>query len=155
MFDQDRFMEHGLTEGAKHFRRLDVALKRGESPPPETLQFLADAGRAIANGENPKKALKLEKKKGNKMDGLRVCRRIILVKLVCRLMDDFHLTKAEAIYKIASLLADKPGHSLDSIERHYDTYHVLARESNRVEKPFANLFSPLETLFAPMETPKI
>ena len=148
MFDRDRFLEHGLTEGEKHFRRLADALERGESPPAETLQFLANAGKEIANGANPKKALKLEKQKGNKTDAARVWRRIRLVQAICLLMDDFHLTKAEAIDKTAAALADIPGYSWDSLERHYDAFHTLARESNRAEKLFADFI-------ARQETPKI
>lgn len=148
MFDIARFREYGLTEGEKHFRRLADAIECGESPPAETLQFLANAGRRIANGENPKKALKLEKRKGNKMDGSRVWRRIRLVQAICLLIDDFHLTKAEAIDKTAAALADIPGYSRDSLERHYDAFHGLARESNRAEKLFADFL-------ARQETPKI
>lgn len=46
-FDLEKFREHGLTEGEKHFRRLANAVEKGEQPPADTLQFLAKAGREI------------------------------------------------------------------------------------------------------------
>ena len=89
-FDIERFTEHGLTEGEKHLRRLVNAIARGESPPADTLQFLAGAGREVLDGANPKKALSLEKTKGNKIDGFRVIHRIELVRVICLLMDVHH-----------------------------------------------------------------
>ena len=46
-FDLEKFREHGLTEGEKHFRRLANAVETGQQPPADTLQFLAKAGREI------------------------------------------------------------------------------------------------------------
>lgn len=147
-FDLEGFREHGLTEGEKHLRRLADAVERGESPPADTLLFLASAARKILGGANPKKALKLEKNRGNKTDGFRVIRRIELVRFICWLMDERGSTKADAIGKIAGALADVPGYSIDSLERHYDAHHKLARESNRAEKLFVDFI-------ARQQTPKI
>jgi hypothetical protein len=136
-FDLERFMEFGLTEGEKHFQRLVNAVDRGESPPADTLQFLAQAGRDILNGSNPKKALRLEKPQGRKKDdGLTVCRRIRLAQVLCGLMDDHGFTKEQAIDRVADVMTGRKGFSRDSIERHYDDYQRLARESNAAERKF-------------------
>jgi len=144
-FDLERFMEFGLTEGEKHFQRLANAVDRGESPPADTLQFLAQAGREILNHASPQKALKLEKPKGRKKDdGLTVCKRIMLVQVLCGLMDDHGFTKEQAVDRVAEFMSSKRGFSRDSIERHYDAHQRLARESNRVERQFNEFLERLE-----------
>ncbi len=136
-FDIERFREFGLTEGEKHFQRLVNAVDRGESPPADTLQFLAKAGREILNHGSPKKALQLEKPQGRKKDdGLIVYKRMRLVQVLCGLMDDHGRTKEQAIDRVADVLSGLKGYSRDSIERHYDTYQRLARESNQAEGQF-------------------
>ncbi len=136
-FDVERFREFGLTDGEKHFQRLANAVERGELPPADTLQFLAQAGREILNQVNPKKALKLEKPQGRKKDsGLIVCRRIMLVQIICGLMDEHGFTKEQAIDRLTDIMAGKKGFSRDSIERHYDAYQRLARENNATERKF-------------------
>lgn len=133
-FDAEMFLEHGLTEGEKHFRRLVKAIERGEQPPAETLQFLANAGQRILDGDDPKSALQLKKKQGNKHDGFKVFRRIEIVGLICSLMDEKHLTKNKAIQLVADFMAGKKGYSIDSLERFYDEFHRSARKMNRANK---------------------
>ncbi len=142
-FDMERFREFGLTEGEKHFRRLVKAVEHGEQPPAETLQFLADAGRKILAGGNPKKHLKLEKPRGNKKtDGFTVIKRIELVRIACLLMDERGLSKQQALERIAGALSGVKGYSFDSIERYYDSYQRLARETNAAEKIYESLSDP-------------
>ena len=134
-FDIERFLEHGLTEGEKHFQRLANAVEKGEQPPADTLQFLAKAGREILDGANPKKALKLEKPKGNKkLSGLTIHKRIELVRAICVAVDEMGFTKERAIGKAAELLTDVRGYSFDSIERYYDEHQKLARDCTRAER---------------------
>ena len=144
-FDIERFMEFGLTEGEKHFQRLANAVDRGEPPPADTLQFLAHAAGDILNHGSPQKALKLEKPKGRKKDdGLTVCKRIMLVQVLCGLMDDHGFAKEKAIDRVAELMSGKRGFSRDSIERHYDAYQRLARESNQAERQFNEFLERME-----------
>jgi hypothetical protein len=73
-FDLQKIREHGLNEGGKHFYRLRQAMAQGQPPLVDTLQFLNDAGARILVGNDPKKALRLEKTQGRKKDhGLIVC----------------------------------------------------------------------------------
>lgn len=134
-FDMEGFLEHRLTEGEKHFRRLANAVEKGEQPPADTLQFLAKAGREILGGANPKKALRLEKPKGNKkLHGFTILKRIELVQALCAMVDEMGYTKERAIERVAELLTGVRGYSFDSIERYYDEYQKLARESTRAER---------------------
>lgn len=141
-FDRERFMEHGLTVGEKHLRRLAVAVERGEVPPLETLQFLAQAGRKILEGASPQGALELNKPKGNKKaDGWRVWRRIDIVRCICMLMDDHGFTLDAAISRIAIAMRGTPGYSPKSLERFYLAYHELARDTNRANRAFADFMA--------------
>lgn len=145
-FDFDKFHEFDLTEGEKHFRRLAQANERGEPPPADTLNFMARAGREILSGANPRKALKLERPKGNnKMDSFEAIKRIKIVQVISGLMDEYDFSKDEAIKRVAETCSGKKGYSSSSIKRCYDTYQRLARETNAAEKKFADLINRQQT----------
>lgn len=140
-FDFEKLMEFGLTEGEKHFQRLVKSEESGESPPIETLRFLAGAGRKILAGENPKKALKLEKTRGRKKDdGLAFSYKLMAVQVICGLMDEHNFTKEQALDRLAALLSEVKGYSRHSLEDHYDAYHRMARDSNKLKQVESVIF---------------
>jgi hypothetical protein len=54
------------TEGEKHLRSFISAANSDEPPPPETMKFLIHSFDRILRGKDPKMALKLTKRKGDK-----------------------------------------------------------------------------------------
>lgn len=59
------------------------------------------------------------------------------------MVDEMGFTKESAIERAAQLLTGVCGYSFDSIERYYDEYQRLARQSNENEILSNGLFSSL------------
>lgn len=143
-FDLEWLEEFGLTEGEKHFRRLIKAVENKESPPTETLKFLAGAGKKILAGDEPKKALLLEKPRGRKKkDEFRIFMEITIVQAICGLMDEHNFTKDQALDRLADLysritritrITRIKGCSRSSLEHFYDEHKDLARKSNKIKE---------------------